>query len=339
MLKLSPTSLVALVLLAFPILCSAATFDVSVVDNRFTPNDITIKVGDTVRWTNAAGGNAHDVTADDFSFASVTAPSFTFSRTFNSVEEILYHCTVHSSPGKDRNTRMNGRVVVENDQAPPVAGFTSSCTGLDCKFTDQSTDSDGSITSWSWDFGDGVMSSTQNPDHAYGAAGTYVVSLEVTDNDGQGDSTVKNVTVANIFLINTAISDAWFFPGTDGQGFFIIIWEGSKFVFLSWFTYDTERPAEDIIAMLGEPGHRWLTAQGPFDGDTAVLDVFVSSGGTFDSADPEVITVQDGTITITWTGCNSAIVTYNIPSLNLMGEIPIQRIVLDNVAACQAAQP
>jgi PKD repeat protein len=327
------------------VFATAETHDVSVVDNRFTPNDITIAVGDTVRWTNASGGARHDVTSDDGKFSpSVTASSFTFSLTFDSVDEILYYCTVHSSPGQDRNTRMNGRVVVvEADPVPPTADFSSNCTDLDCNFTDQSTDSDGSIASRSWDFGDGASSSQQNPAHSYTTAGTFTVELTVTDNDGQSDSTSKNVTVTaaaeDPFLINTAISDAWFFPATSGQGFFIIVWEDSQFIFLSWFTFDTERPPEDVMAMLGEPGQRWLTAQGPYEGDTATLSLIVSSGGTFDSAEPEVTNVEDGTITIKWTGCNSGILTYNITSLGLMGEIPIERIVLDNVPACEAAQP
>ena len=128
MLKLCSISLAALWLAACPLAATAATIDVSVVDNRFSPNDITIIVGDTVRWTNASGGASHDVTADNGSFASVTSSSFTFSRTFNSVAEILYFCTVHSSAGRNRNSNMNGRVVVVAEQAlvPPTADFTSS---------------------------------------------------------------------------------------------------------------------------------------------------------------------------------------------------------------------
>jgi len=45
-----------------------------------------------------------------------------------------------------------------------------------------------------------------------------------------------------------------------------------------------------------------------------------------------------GTITITWTGCNAGILSYNLPSLALIGDIPIERIVLSNAAACEAAQ-
>ena len=82
------------------------------------------------------------------------------------------------------------------------------------------------------------------------------------------------------------MSDAWFFPGTAGQGFFIIVWEDTGLIFLAWFTYDTERPPDDVIAFLGEAGHRWLTGLGPFDGDTALLDVFLSSGMIFDLGDP-----------------------------------------------------
>jgi len=142
------------------------------------------------------------------------------------------------------------------------------------------------------------------------------------------------------FLINTGISDAWYDPATDGQGFFIIVWEPSQYVFLSWFTYDTERPPADVIAVMGDPGHRWLPAQGPYEGDSASLDIYVSSGGVFDSADPPAgPPVQDGSIDIVWSGCNAGLLSYDIPSLGLQGEIPIQRIVLDNVAACNAAQP
>ncbi len=142
------------------------------------------------------------------------------------------------------------------------------------------------------------------------------------------------------FQINAAMSDAWFFPGTNGQGFFIIVWEVQKLVFLAWFTYDTERPPEDVTAIFGEPGHRWVTALGPYEGDTALLDVFLSRGMILDSSVPAVTTEQleGATIEIVWTGCNEGLVTYNIPSLGLSGAIPIERIVLDKVPACEAAQ-
>jgi glucose/arabinose dehydrogenase len=142
-----------------------------------------------------------------------------------------------------------------------------------------------------------------------------------------------------VFQINSGLNDAWFNPETPGQGFLMTVFPEAKLVFLAWFTYDVERPPADVVALLGEPGHRWLTAQGAYDGDTATLDINVSSGGVFDSAVPVVgPPEQDGTMTITWSGCNSAVLSYGITSLGLAGEIPLQRIVTDNVALCQALQ-
>ena len=50
-------------------------------------------------------------------------------------------------------------------------------------FTDESVDSDGSISSWNWDFGDGETSTNQNPTHAYTESGYYTVTLTVEDDD------------------------------------------------------------------------------------------------------------------------------------------------------------
>jgi hypothetical protein len=138
------------------------------------------------------------------------------------------------------------------------------------------------------------------------------------------------------FGINAGISDAWYNPATDGQGFLIVVWENIQTMFVAWFTYDVERPPEDVQAILGEPGHRWLTAQGSYAGDTAMLDVYVTSGGVFDSAEPAVgPPVKDGTMKVQFNDCNAGVITYNISSLGLAGEIPIERIVLENVALCE----
>lgn len=79
----------------------------------------------------------------------------------------------------------------------PVANFSFTTSGLTANFTDASTDSDGTITSRSWNFGDGTSSTAASPSHAYAAGGTYSVSLTVTDNGGLANTKTQSVTVSS----------------------------------------------------------------------------------------------------------------------------------------------
>jgi beta-glucanase (GH16 family) len=139
------------------------------------------------------------------------------------------------------------------------------------------------------------------------------------------------------FAINPGLNDAWYNPLTSGQGFLITVFADIQQMFVAWFTYDLERPPEDTPSGIGEPGHRWLIAQGPYSGSTANLTIFVPEGGVFDSPTPEVVIDQagDGTMTIEFADCTAGMVSYDITSAQQSGEIPIQRIVDDNVALCE----
>jgi hypothetical protein len=86
----------------------------------------------------------------------------------------------------------------------PHAAFSFSCTDLECDFTDNSTDSDGSVTGWSWDFGDGNHSIMQNPARSFSSPGTYAVNLTVTDNDGGTDATSQSVTLTESSTSNSS---------------------------------------------------------------------------------------------------------------------------------------
>jgi vibriolysin len=87
-------------------------------------------------------------------------------------------------------------VVSGGANLPPVANFTFTVNNLTANFTDASTDPDGTVVAWSWNFGDGATSTLQNPSHTYATAGTYNVTLTVTDNDSATNPITKPVTVS-----------------------------------------------------------------------------------------------------------------------------------------------
>ena len=106
-----------------------------------------------------------------------------------------YTVTLTATDDKGATASTSSVVTVAATNAAPVASFTQSCTGLTCSFTDASTDGDGTLSGWSWSFGDGQGSTTRNPSHTYAAGGTYTVGLTVTDDKGATNSTTRSVTV------------------------------------------------------------------------------------------------------------------------------------------------
>jgi PKD repeat protein len=84
--------------------------------------------------------------------------------------------------------------VVSNSNKAPTARFNYRASGLKADFTDVSSDSDGTIVSRSWNFGDGRVSTATNPGHTYSSPGNYTVRLTVTDDKGQIGIFNKNVT-------------------------------------------------------------------------------------------------------------------------------------------------
>ena len=104
----------------------------------------------------------------------------------NRIQAVLsyFGVTIDSSTGSGTNN-------------PPSASFTYSCTGLTCSFNGTpSSDTDGSIASYAWDFGDGMSGAGPTPSHAYSTAGTYNVALIVTDNGGLTSQTSHTASVS-----------------------------------------------------------------------------------------------------------------------------------------------
>lgn len=84
--------------------------------------------------------------------------------------------------------------------APPIAQFTyspsnPSVSELVTFNASTSNDPDGNIVSYDWSFGDGAIGAGMITNHAYDTAGTYLVYLNVTDNQGYWNTTTKSITI------------------------------------------------------------------------------------------------------------------------------------------------
>lgn len=146
-------------------------------------------------FTNASTDNGTFTSSWDFGDGSAKATTTDAAHTYSAGGSYNVTLTVTDN---DNNVKSVTHQVTAG--TPPTANFTSTCTNLDCQFTDQSVDSDvgGSIASYLWDFGDSSpTATTQNPLHSYAAAGTYTVTLTVTDNAGETSTPVaKQVSVS-----------------------------------------------------------------------------------------------------------------------------------------------
>ncbi len=164
-----------------------------------------------------------------------------------------------------------------------------------------------------------------------------IVGAHQTPSPGAGSQQSGSKNIAG-FNINPGLNDAWYNPATPGQGFSFNVFPHMGTALVSWFTFDTERPPEDVPYVLGGPGLRWLTALGNFQGDGAELTLYRVDGGVFNSASPAPQETEYGTLSVHFDDCNSGELHYDIPSLSRHGVVPIQRIATDTIPVCEQAQ-
>ncbi len=138
------------------------------------------------------------------------------------------------------------------------------------------------------------------------------------------------------FAINPWMSGLWADPETDGQGLMLNVYPSIDALHLAWFTYDLERPGNQMTAQLGEPGHRWLTAFGGLEGAGSQMTVTRTQGGVFDATQPVPQQIQDGSIQLNFSSCTEGTLAYDLGSANTVGQLILKRPFEDaaNIDRC-----
>ncbi len=127
-----------------------------------------------------------------------TGSGRTTQKRYSSAGTYTVRLTVTDDQGATDTTTRS--LTVASPNQPPTARFTFSPTnpdpGQSVSFdASTSSDPDGTIASYSWNFGDGTNGSGRTTSHAYSAEGNYTVRLTVTDDQGATDSTTHTVQV------------------------------------------------------------------------------------------------------------------------------------------------
>jgi gliding motility-associated-like protein len=147
-----------------------------------TPN--TICAGQTVNMAaNAAGGTAA------YQYVWMPGPLPQQNATITPPASGTYTVYVSDANGCTDSTTVS--LIVETNPVAQLSGdVLSGCDPLCVNFSDMSTISSGTITGWTWDFGDGNTATAQNPSHCYTAPGPYTVTLITTSVAGCANTIV-----------------------------------------------------------------------------------------------------------------------------------------------------
>ncbi|NRD26727.1 PKD domain-containing protein [Frigoribacterium sp. VKM Ac-2836] len=134
----------------------------------------------------------------DFGDGSATASGIKPTHAYAAGGTYTVTLTVTDDRGAVGTTTATVTVTPPRVNAAPTASFASTVDHLVVAVDGRaSTDPDGSIASYRWDFGDGTAATTgATSGHTYAAAGTYTVTLTVTDGEGATGTSTGTVTVA-----------------------------------------------------------------------------------------------------------------------------------------------
>jgi hypothetical protein len=171
--------------------------------------------------------------------------------------------------------------------------------------------------------------------------GSFNIGRISSENDSLCDE-INNISDDNIeseFTINSGVNGAWYNPITSGQGLMLEVLPKTKRAFFAWFTYENAVDLAADEAIIGSNKHRWLTGIGDIDPITnsVSFDISVTSGGLFDN-NRDITTSSAnsyGRLTINFSDCAHAIVSYEIFGLSISNTFAVNRISTENDKLCK----
>lgn len=134
----------------------------------------------------------------------ISTTETTISHTFT--EDGEYDVVLTITDGNSQTGQITKKVTVAANKLP-IASFTSTMAGYALSVTSTSTDPDGDLTNYKWNFGDSDTngSDASTASHTYTAPGSYPVSLSVVDND-TATSAIKTVYISTNVVLNPSFT-------------------------------------------------------------------------------------------------------------------------------------
>ena len=179
---------------------------------------LTSPTGTSAVLHNASGGSEQDLDKT-FSSSAFNGEVATGDWTLN----------VSDNAAADTGSLNNWAITItgigEVLPSAPEVSFAYEAEGLTASFTDNSTDRNDDMVSWDWNFGDGNVSSEQNPVHTFAETGNYEVMLTVTDAEGLSSSETVVVSVSSTMIEATVKRS---YKSRLGRLRVDIAWEGTS---------------------------------------------------------------------------------------------------------------